>query len=187
MKATESITRIKRPVEWRAIPGFEGRYSITRDGRVWSHGLHANQYGPTRKKPRWLGRYLANSGYLFVNLRINPVKRAGVFVHHLVLLAWGPPRPSPKHECNHKNGVKTDNHISNLEWATREEQVRHAVVNQLYRRGSRSASAKLTEAQVIEIRHRFANGATRKELAQEYGIAYGAIWHIINRTQWRHI
>jgi len=184
--ADKDVALVQRPVEMRAIPGFEGRYSVTRDGRVWSHGIHANQYGPARKKPRWLGRYI-RTGYWSVNLRVTPERGAGFSVHVLVLLAWGPPRPSDAHECNHIDGNKLNNHISNLEWATREQQVRHAVAHGLYRSGSRSASAKLTEAQVLEIRRLYANGVTRKELSRQFGIAYGAIWHICNRSQWRSL
>lgn len=185
MKAASTL--IQRPVEMKPVFGYEGRYSITRDGRVWSHGVMANQYGPQRRKPHWKSRHLSNSGYLFVQLRNENGTDKGLFIHHLVLLAWGTPRPSPKHECNHKNGIKTDNHISNLEWLAREQHIRHGVVNGLYPRGSRAPHAKLTEADVIEIRTRFANGETRKDLAKAYGIAYGAMWHICARTQWRHI
>lgn len=52
--------------------------------------------------------------------------------------------------------------------------------------GSRNGGAKLTEAQVAEIRER-ASGATHKALALEFGVSRTLIGLIVNRKQWRHV
>lgn len=54
--------------------------------------------------------------------------------------------------------------------------------------GSDSGRAKLTDAQVVEIRKRYAAGGIRqRELASEYDVAKDTIWYLINRKTWRHI
>ena len=91
------------PEVWRPIPGLESFYDVSDLGRVRGHhttGRAAN------------GRVLSGvpnaKGYLRVMLTAPGVHRTSV-VHRLVLLAFVGPQPSPIHECNHKNGIKSDN------------------------------------------------------------------------------
>lgn len=53
--------------------------------------------------------------------------------------------------------------------------------------GEQSGTAKLTENSVRDIRHKRANGATRAELASEYGTSVGNISHIVLRHTWQHV
>lgn len=124
-----TIARIKRPVEWRPVPGYKGLYSVTRDGRVWSHGGKFHPRGADHG-PRWLAPYTNRQGYILVWLR-DPVTLKAADgrahgVHRLVLSAWGPPRPSPNHWPNHKDFNPANNHISNLEWLTNEENLEYS-------------------------------------------------------------
>ena len=67
-----------------------------------------------------LKRYL-RGGYPTVHLSTN------VRVHRLVAQAWLPPDPNPKrNSINHIDGKKENCHVSNLEWATRSENAKHA-------------------------------------------------------------
>jgi hypothetical protein len=123
---------IQRLIEWRPIPGWQGVYSVTRDGRVWAHGGKFHKKGADFGA-RWVAFVADRHGYKRVWLRdpitLKAAKGRPYAVHQLVLLAWGPPRPSPEHFPNHRDFNPSNNHISNLEWATQRENIRWNVAN----------------------------------------------------------
>lgn len=101
--------------EWRAIKGHE-RYKVSNYGRIM------NAEGKIRKP------VLTNWGYYRVEFRILGDKlhrNARLSVHRLVAIAFIP-NPDNKPEVNHKNGLKTDNRVENLEWVTPCENIQHA-------------------------------------------------------------
>ena len=95
--------------EWRGIPGFETIYQISSEGRV------KNAYG------RFLKPETTRNGYQRVRL-IDGKKH---LLHRLVAQTYIP-NPENKEVVNHKNGIKTDNRVENLEWNTWSENVKHA-------------------------------------------------------------
>ena len=60
-----------------------------------------------------------------------------VLIHRLVAVAFIT-NPSEKAEVNHINGNKLDNRVENLEWVSREENIRHAYDNGLIDRKKQS-------------------------------------------------
>ena len=99
-------------------------------------------------------------------------------VHKLVALAFLGPPPTPKHAVAHYDGDKTNNHFTNLRWATKAEneadKIRHGRTN----RGERNGQAKITDAQAEQIKQRCGNGEKASALAAEYGISSSAISNI---------
>lgn len=161
--------------EWRPVVGYEGLYEVSSLGRVRSLRF------PIR---RFLSLFRLRKGYLGVGLTIHRVRRI-YQVHRLVATAFHGPPPLG-HECNHKDGRCTHNAASNLEWMTRQQNIRHAHSIGLMRHsGSRNPTAKLTEAQVLEIRER--TQSTRQELAEMFGVSVASITDIRVRRTWAHI
>ena len=147
--------------EWRDIIGYEGLYQVSNLGRVKSFWRGRERI----KKP-----VKAFNGYLHIELFKKGGKRKGFTVHRLVASAFIP-NPLNKREVNHVNGVKTDNRVENLEWATSSENKRHAVATGLHinPKGEDSGRAKLTNAQVKLIRDN-PNGLSCRALAEKFGV-----------------
>lgn len=104
------------------IPWYEWLYAITRDWNIWSYPKrHWN--GNALYKWRFL-KQNSNGRYLQVTLIQNNNKKI-LLVHRLVAITYLD--NSNNLPCiNHKNGIKTDNTVDNLEWCTHSENQSHA-------------------------------------------------------------
>lgn len=117
----------------RHVPGYDG-YLVTRDGVVYSQlrlgalkkrQCRLQRFDPDAKPRKMCSTIRWQCGHEYVWLRVNG-KRAKVYVHTLVLLAFYGPRPH-KHECRHLNGNPADNRAENLAWGTRKENVADSI------------------------------------------------------------
>lgn len=107
---------------WKDIYGFEGHYQISSLGKIKSLPrtiIHSNGF-VQRIKERILKTQIRRKGYEEARLA-----KSYRVVHRLVAIAFIP-NPLNKPEVNHKNGIKHDNHVGNLEWATPHENAIHA-------------------------------------------------------------
>ncbi len=104
-------------------------------------------------------------------------------VHRLVALAFLP-NPENKPDVNHKDGIKTNNRLDNLEWATPLENAQHAVRNGIhaFMRGN-----IIKPADVPVILDRLARGDNRKQIADDYGVYWSAIMKIRTGETWTRI
>lgn len=115
---------------WADIPGYEGLYQINSIGEVRS----LPKIRLIRNKQQFYSMRLlkaapTNNGYLIVSLWKNgEIKRC--HIHRLIAETFIP-NPLNKEQVNHINGVKSDNRIENLEWATQSENTIHAFKNGL--------------------------------------------------------
>lgn len=169
---------------WLAVPGYEGSYEVSDQGRVRSldRVVHTSD-GKVRLFPGvTLKTDVQRGGYVYAKLPRAHARR----VHRLVLLAFVGPAPRGT-QCRHLNGRPADNRLANLAWGTWREnhadQRRHGTEL----RGERHGRARLTKSQVLDIRARSAKGESGYSLAAEYGVSAGAIGHVIARTSWTHL
>lgn len=91
--------------EWRDVVGYEGYYQISNLGRVRNYKKHI------------LSNHVATNGYLLITLCKNKIKKH-CLIHRLVAQAFIP-NYNDYPVINHKNEIKSDNRVENLEWCTR--------------------------------------------------------------------
>jgi len=169
--------------EWRDVVGYEGIYEVSSLGRVRS----------VADSRRSKAGHILKSGSSHGYARVYLYKDRGykqLRVHRLVLLAFvGEPSDS-RNEGNHRNGDKTDNRLSNLEWVSPKENTQHAIQvlgNTHARKGEDHGSAKLKDADVREIRRLLAAGVTQRRIGRLFNVGHTTIWQIANGDNWKHI
>lgn len=173
---------------WRDIPGFENRYRISNLGRVM--GVVSNK----------IKKFQIDGGYLTVGFAIggkNSFKRKKrLSIHRLVLLAFVGPSDL---QCNHKNGIKTDNRLENLEYCTAKENTHHSlyILGNINKRKPRSPKQmalrlnrpyapgrKLSDAAIADIRKKLSLGAVGTHLAKYYKVTPATISYIKQGKIW---
>lgn len=160
---------------FKVVPEYEN-YFVSADGKVVSTAK-----GAARKMKIMFN----DDGYAYVYMYRNK-KQKKVYIHHAVLLAWVGPRP-PETEGRHLNDDKTNNHYTNLAWGTRQDNVNDKVANGRQPHGETSVTAKLSEEQVIEIRHKYSKGVSCRDIGNEYGVSHHQVLKIIHGKNWKHL
>ena len=152
---------------WKIIPSYH-YYSASSLGRI-----KRNAGTPRCSKDRVLKPLNNPRGYFVVGLLRPETKQRPLMIHRLVLEAFCGEAPTDKHQGNHLNGIKTDNRIKNLEWATHSENIKHAYDTGLHGhyKGENASASKLTDEQAIDILNRIAKKEYRKDIATLYGIS----------------
>lgn len=167
-----------KTTEYHFIPGDETWVKI----KGHEH-YEVSDYGRVRRtKDKRLKKLKVDyRGYHLVTLHTKS-KRSYFKVHRLVAQAFIP-NPENKAEVNHINGkAKSFNHISNLEWSTRQENMEHAKKEGLMPSGQNHPRATLTDREVEDIRNLYIPrdkeyGA--RVLAEKYEVSPGCIYNII--------
>ena len=110
--------------QWKDIPGYEGYYQASDNGRIRSMDriVKARPDREYFQQGRILQTAPVKNGYLKVALSVDSVKKY-FKVHQLIAKTF---LPNPNQCINHKDGNKENNHVSNLEWCTHSENLKHS-------------------------------------------------------------
>lgn len=163
-------TPVAEHERWRRVAGFEGYYLVSNLGRLWS--LRGSKHPPTHLQP---------NGYLTVGLG-NGFINTRDLVHRLVATAFIP-NPLNLRTVNHKDGIKTYNAATNLEWASQSTQLHHArhVLKRWDWQIEDRRPEGLTLRQIVSIKARFSAGENPTVLAKEHDVSRSAVLGIAKR------
>jgi len=168
------------PEVWKDIPGYEGRYQVSDQGRVRSLDRRC---AATSKRGkvfyRWHpgrvlspGKNTSEVPYQYVTLH---TEKQNFLVHRLVLLAFVGPCPLGM-EARHLDCDYQNNSLSNLTYGTHMENMADSLV-------AGHTTRKLTPRQVREIRARIASGEPNLRICKDYGVSDVVISNIkLGRT-----
>jgi len=159
--------------KWVSVLGYDGLYEVSDLGNVKS-----TKFGKEKIMKQHTNRY----GYCKIDL-LNNTKRKKHSVHRLVAIAFLE-NPENKLQVNHKNGIKSDNRLENIEFNTRKENMNHARKNGLT--SNNSGKQRLTEKDVIDMR-RLRTFLPTRELAIIFNVSVNQVISIINRRSWKLI
>jgi len=170
--------------EWRVIKEFPN-YAVSNFGRVKRIVESCRQYPAGAIRKISIGR----GGYVYYRLFKNGKSRIKK-AYHLVLEGFGNYRLSNKHQCNHKDGDKLNNSLSNLEWVTSSQNNLHAHRLGLAktRKGEKSNLAKLHENEVWLIKKILAaKVVTHLFISKMFKVSPGTINLIKHGKTWAHV
>jgi len=184
---------------WKDINGYEGIYQVSNMGRVRSLNRIITYIRENRKisklqKGCIIKLATSTTGYLFTHLdkkrSIKYYRINRLVAEHFLL------NPNNYPMVNHKNEIKTDNRVDNLEWCTHKYNVNYGTGIERSRSakigkprpdiaGSLNCASKLTDQDVIDIYND--KNTSLKTLAIKYGVSIHPIWMIRTRRTWKHI
>lgn len=176
--------------EWMKIPNYP-LYEASNMGNIKTFNWK------NKGLERIMKPALDKSGYLRTMLMNEDGKFNTVKVHRIIAQTFLN-NPENKPQINHKNCIKTDNRVLNLEWCTASENQIHAYKEK--RRnisGENNPATNLTDKQVIEIRSKYTYNRrggkgidgviTKSILSKEYGVAIWVIKQIVRGKTWKHL
>lgn len=163
--------------DWRQIKGWDDYY-VDRKGNVKSvKKIYNKNWKRKTTVEKLLARFTVQ-GYLAVNL-VDGKRRKSARVHRLVAEAFLP-NPDNKPHINHKDGDKTNSDVTNLEWCTPSENEKHSHKVLGKKSNLDGVNPKMfDDVQVESIRSKYSSGASRADLATEYGCSVPTIRDVV--------
>lgn len=168
-------------IEWRPVPGYEGLYEVSGDGRVSSVARLDTMGRPVGGRD--LTPHPDRAGYMIVHLSGGSRQhRRHVKVHRLVAAAFC---GHSDLEVRHLDGNPANNCAENLAYGTARQNAADRARHCTSGRGIANNKARLTASTVRAIRERYAaGGVTQCQLAREYGVTQAHISAIIRSQSW---
>lgn len=174
--------------EWRDVSGYEGMYQVSNLGRLKSLERYVRHSANniSLKKEHIFNVGISNKSLIAILSKEGTSK--GYLIYRLVAKAFIP-NPENKPEVNHIDGNRMNNKVTNLEWATRSENEKHAYDTGLYvsRKGENHPMSKITRNDILKMYDLFNAGNSKKQIAEIFNISYSHVCRIFKGSTWKHL
>ncbi len=170
---------------WYDIPNYVGYYQISNLLRIRS--LYFYKYGKfyQYKNPK-IRKINTSSVYPMIVLGFDILRnKKNCYMHKLVAQIFIP-NPNNYKVVMHRDDIKSNYSINNLEWGTHKKNNNDAFYRGRITKsvGSKSSMAKINESMALDI---FNTNGKGYKLAKKYNISYTAIYNIKNGLTWNHV
>lgn len=157
---------------------FRFDYQINEKGEIYSPASN-----------RWIKPFYDRNKYLRVSLQDTNKVRKSIPLHRLVLNTFKPCENSINLTVNHIDGNKENNNLSNLEWMTNKDNIKHAFNNNLRNeQGENNYFHKLKESDVLQIVDLLLfTQYTYNEIATWWDVNEETIARIKRKISWKHL
>lgn len=175
---------------FKDIPGYEGLYQVSENGKVLALEREVkNKHNKTHiRKGHLKAIRESKKGYLRTSLTDSNGILKTVSIHRLVALTFLKKETDSRNQINHIDGNKENNHFSNLEWCTAQENLKHALDTGLRSnklkpefKGYNHKKSKLTKENVDYIK---TSDLSLRKLASMFGVHHSIIWGIRNNKRY---
>lgn len=173
---------------WKDIEECRGLYQISNKGRVKSVArVNVDSRGRRMPVKEKVLKASVKRGYLQVNIRNHEGKKIFRHVHRLVAIAFIP-NPENLAQVNHKDFDKLNNDVSNLEWMSAKDNIRHFIdSDRCTRKGEGSQFSAITESLAVSICEMLQSGAANLEVAENLETTVDVVSKIHSGQSWRHV
>lgn len=172
---------------WKPVKGYENLYEVSNNGavktlpRTIEVSCHKNftRLHPISAKlkiPR-----IGKNGYMTVAL-IRENKTYNTYLHRIIGEAFIK-KPDGSNVINHKNGIKTDNRLDNLEWVTSSINNQHAIDTRL----RKPAKACIDESIALKINEMKAQKYSNEKVAKILGLSEYSVAQFANGKSYKYL
>lgn len=174
---------------WADIKDYEGYYQVSNFGCVRS--VDRVDIAGHRRTGKIL-KFNCSGSAKYARYRLSKEGQKTNFDGHRLVAQAFISNPDNSPVVNHINGVKTDNRLTNLEWCTAQDNIKHAckmgLNNSNYQKGESNPQAKLSTFDVLEIKRLLIESKlSQREIASKFNISEGAIYNIKSGSNWKHL
>ncbi|MDE2217238.1 MAG: NUMOD4 motif-containing HNH endonuclease, partial [Planctomycetota bacterium] len=168
---------------WVPAKGFEWLYLVSDYGRVKSLRTLV-EIAPWQLEPKLLSQYVHSDGYIKYTF-IKDSKKYYMLAHRLVAENYLTNTENYP-VVNHKDGNKTNCHVSNLEWCSQADNIHHAYLTGLKEgtKGELNHLSVLSSDQVLSIDYMLKQGIPYSEIAYEFNISPITVSDIKRGKSW---
>jgi hypothetical protein len=172
---------------WLPVPGYEGIYEVSDQGRVKSLArVIKRNSGRDNPIPERILKPIMSRRYPAVSL-YGPNGFASPTIHALVMRAFVGPMPEGM-QVAHNNGDRNDNRLCNLRYATAIENNLDKFAHGTVLRGEQIANAAIDDEKVRAIRKIYAEGQYSQQwIAAQFGITQSTVSAVVLRKTWAHV